>query len=97
MVHVLETPSLTGPVNLCAPDGATNYEFTKAMGKVMNRPTLLPFPAFAVSLLFGEMGEEVLLGGTHAVPKKLLDSGFQFLHPNVEDAVRSAIEEENDI
>lgn len=93
MVHVLETPSLKGPVNMCAPEPATNAGFTEAMGTVLNRPTLLPFPGFAVSLLFGEMGEEVLLGGTKAAPKKLLDSGFQFLHPTVEDAVRSAVEE----
>ena len=55
MVHVLKTPKLTGPVNMCAPDGCTNAEFTSAMGKVLNRPTILPFPGFAVSLLFGEM------------------------------------------
>jgi uncharacterized protein (TIGR01777 family) len=93
MIHVLETPSLEGPVNMCAPGAATNAEFTSAMGKVMRRPTLLPFPGFAVSLLFGEMGEEVLLGGTRAEPKKLLDSGFQFLHPTVEEAVQSAVDE----
>lgn len=97
MVHVLEKSSLSGPVNMCAPTPATNADFTSAMGSVMGRPTLLPFPGFAVSLLFGEMGEEVLLGGTKAAPKKLLNSGFQFLHPTVEDAVRSAVEEEKEI
>jgi uncharacterized protein len=93
MIHVLETPKLSGPVNMCAPSGCTNAEFTEAMGKVLKRPTLLPFPGFAVSLLFGEMGEEVLLGGTRAEPKKLLDSGFVFNHPTVEQAVQSAVEE----
>jgi len=93
MVHLLETPSLKGPVNMCAPEPATNADFTAAMGTVLKRPTLLPFPGFAVSLLFGEMGEEVLLGGTKATPKKLLDSGFAFLHPTVEDSVRSAVDE----
>jgi len=97
MVHLLETKSVSGPVNLCAPEPATNADFTNAMGSVLKRPTLLPFPGFAVSLLFGEMGEEVLLGGTKAAPKKLLDSGFRFLHPTVEDAVRSAVEEETEI
>jgi len=97
MVHVLETPSLKGPVNMCAPEPATNADFTSAMGSVLGRPTILPFPGFAVSLLFGEMGEEVLLGGTKAAPKKLLDSGFSFEHPTVEDAVRSAVEEETQI
>jgi hypothetical protein len=93
MVHVLETPKLSGPVNMCAPSGCTNAEFTAAMGSVLKRPTLIPFPGFAVSLLFGEMGEEVLLGGTRAQPKKLLDSGFTFNHPTVEQAVQSAVEE----
>lgn len=95
MVHVLQTPKLKGPVNMCAPDGCTNAEFTSAMGSVLNRPTILPFPGFAVSLLFGEMGEELLLGGVRATPKKLLDSGFTFAHSTVESAVQSAINEKD--
>ena len=59
IVHCIETPSLNGPVNLVAPTPCTNAEFTSAMGKVLFRPTILPLPAFAVKLLFGEMGEEV--------------------------------------
>jgi hypothetical protein len=93
MLHVLKTPSLEGPVNMCAPVGATNSEFTSAMGKCLRRPTILPFPGFAVSLLFGEMGEEVLLGGVRADPKKLVDSGFEFAHPTIEEAVQSAVDE----
>jgi uncharacterized protein (TIGR01777 family) len=93
MIHVMETPKLAGPVNMCAPDGCTNAEFTEAMGAVLKRPTILPLPGFAVSLLFGEMGQEVLLGGTRANPSKLLSSGFQFLHPTVEEAVQSAVGE----
>lgn len=93
MIHVLQTPSLDGPVNMCAPGGCTNGEFTKAMGSVLRRPTLLPFPSFAVSLIFGEMGEEVLLGGVRADPKKLLETGFEFSHPTVEEAVQSAVNE----
>ena len=93
MVHVLATPSLHGPINLNGPVPATNHDFTQAMGTVMHRPTLLPFPAFMCRLLFGEMGEEILLGGTKAVPAKLLASGFQFLDPTVQDAVRSAMED----
>ncbi len=94
IVHVLETPKLSGPVNMCAPSGCTNAEFTAAMGKVLGRPTILPLPGFAVSLLFGEMGEEVLLGGTRAAPKKLLETGFTFNHPTVEQAVQSAVDED---
>mmetsp|Transcript_10659 Transcript_10659/g.11971 ORF Transcript_10659/g.11971 Transcript_10659/m.11971 type:complete len:109 (+) Transcript_10659:870-1196(+) len=108
MVHILDNKKqattnnsnsniLEGPINLVAPDWATNYTFTKALGKVVRRPTLFPFPAFLVKLLFGEMGEETLLGGTHAVPTKLLESGFHFQHPSVEEALHSAIYEEQDI
>jgi uncharacterized protein (TIGR01777 family) len=96
MIHVLENEKATklqGPVNMCAPVSATNAEFTYAMGSVLKRPTILPLPGFAVSLLFGEMGEEVLLGGTRATPSKLLNSGFQFSHPTVEEAVQSAVDE----
>lgn len=93
MIHVLQTPALEGPVNMCAPGGCTNEEFTKAMGKVLNRPTILPFPSFAVSLLFGEMGEEILLGGSRAEPSKLLESGFEFSHSTIEEAVQSAVDE----
>ncbi|KAL3941929.1 MAG: hypothetical protein SGBAC_003785 [Bacillariaceae sp.] len=94
MVHLLQTPSLDGPVNMCAPGGCTNAEYTRAMGKVLRRPTIFPFPSFAVSLLFGEMGEELLLGGTRAHPTKLLDSGFEFAHPAIEEAVQSAVNED---
>jgi len=109
MVHILDNKNqatthsnsnsniLEGPINLVAPDGATNDTFTKALGKVVRRPTLFPFPAFLVKVLFGEMGEETLLGGTHAVPTKLLESGFHFQHSSVEEALHSAIYEEQDI
>uniref|UniRef100_A0A7S3L4Q3 DUF1731 domain-containing protein n=1 Tax=Amphora coffeiformis TaxID=265554 RepID=A0A7S3L4Q3_9STRA len=93
ILHTLETPSLSGPVNFCAPVPCTNAEFTKAMGKGMSRPTILPFPAFAVKLLFGEMGEEMLLGGVRAVPRALEKSGFKFEHPNIDLAVQSALDE----
>jgi len=93
IVHTLETPSLKGPVNFVAPNPCTNAEFTKALGGAMGRPTILPFPAFAVSLLFGAMGEETLLGGVRCLPSKLLKSGFEFLHPTVDDAVKSAVDE----
>lgn len=93
IVHVLETPSLEGVINLTSPNPVTNYDFTQALGKVMNRPTIVPFPSFAVSLLFGEMGEETLLGGNRIVPTKLLQSGFRFLHPTIEEAIQSAIDD----
>lgn len=93
IVHTLETPSLSGPVNFCAPVPCTNADFTKALGKGLSRPTILPFPGFAVKLLFGEMGEEMLLGGVRAIPTKLEKSGFKFEHRSIDLAVRSALDE----
>lgn len=93
LIHTLETPSLKGPVNVCAPVPCTNAEFTRAMGKVLSRPTILPLPGFVVSLMFGEMGEEMLLGGVRAIPTKLTKSGFQFQHETIESALKSAVEE----
>ena len=80
-------------INICAPVPCTNAEFTSAMGKVLNRPTILPLPGFIVSLAFGEMGEEMLLGGVKAVPTKLLKSGFKFQHETIEEALHSAVTE----
>lgn len=94
IVHTLETPSLKGPVNFSSPQPCTNAEFTTALGKVLNRPTILPLPGFAVSLLFGEMGEEMLLGGVRATPNKLVKSGFKFNHETIEEALQSAMDEE---
>jgi uncharacterized protein (TIGR01777 family) len=93
IVHTLETPSIEGPVNFSAPQPCTNAEFTKAFGSLLARPTILPLPAFVVSLMFGEMGEEMLLGGVRAIPGKLLKSGFRFEHPTIETALKSAVEE----
>jgi uncharacterized protein len=97
IVHVLETPQLSGPVNVCSPEPCTNLQFTSALGKVLNRPTFLPLPSLAVQALFGEMGDEMLLGGVRAIPTKLQKSGFTFLHPSIDDAVTSAILEEKEI
>eukprot|EP00545_Synedropsis_sp_CCMP1620_P009659 CAMPEP_0119019322 /NCGR_PEP_ID=MMETSP1176-20130426/21500_1 /TAXON_ID=265551 /ORGANISM="Synedropsis recta cf, Strain CCMP1620" /LENGTH=387 /DNA_ID=CAMNT_0006973487 /DNA_START=54 /DNA_END=1217 /DNA_ORIENTATION=- len=93
LVHTLTTPSLKGPVNVCSPEPCTNAEFTSAFGKVLSRPTILPLPGFVVSLLFGEMGDEMLLGGVRATPGKLSNSGFEFQHPTIEEALQSAVDE----
>ena len=89
---LLESPKLQGPVNVVAPQPATNAEFTSAMGKALFRPTILPFPAPAAQLLFGEMGNEMLLGGQRAVPKKLEAAGFEFEDPDILSGVRSALQ-----
>jgi len=76
--HVLKSDLLQGPVNMVAPKPVTNAEFTKTLGSVLSRPAILPMPAFAVKLAFGEMGETVLLGSQRVEPAQLVMSGYPF-------------------
>lgn len=88
ILHAIKTECLSGPVNATAPGTVTNREFTKTLGRVLNRPTIVPMPAFAVKLAFGEMGEELLLGSTRTVPGRLNESGYEFAYPELEPALR---------
>ncbi|MFD7628085.1 TIGR01777 family oxidoreductase [Streptomyces sp. NPDC059851] len=88
--HLIDSPQLSGPVNLTAPEPPTNREVTAAMGRVLHRPTLLAVPAPVLRLVLGELSEDVL-GSQRAQPVRLLESGFVFRHPRVEDAVRAAV------
>lgn len=83
--------TIEGPVNLCAPNVISNREFTLALGQALHRPTLFPMPAFVVKLLFGEMGELLLLGSVGVHPQKLLEAGFEFSHPTIESALESVL------
>lgn len=87
----LNHSELAGPVNFVAPDEVTNLEFTKTLGKVLSRPTCLPVPAWGVKTAFGEMGQELMLTSARVVPKKLIEAGFQFQYPQLEDAFRSVL------
>ena len=82
---------LDGPLNLTSPAPATSAQFTKALGRALGRPTVFPLPEVAVRTLFGKMGEATLLEGQRALPERLLDAGFEFAHPEVEDALRTAL------
>lgn len=84
-------PEIVGPVNIVAPSQVSQGEFARALGRVLNRPTVCPLPAFAVRLLFGDMGQELLLHGTAAHPKTLLDNGFTFDHPNIVQALHACV------
>jgi uncharacterized protein (TIGR01777 family) len=88
---LLENNTIHGAVNLTAPNPETNRDFTKALGGVIRRPTLLPMPSLAVRMLFGEMGEELLLASTRVLPKKLADAGYEFKHPHLESALEDIL------
>ncbi|MFF0225604.1 TIGR01777 family oxidoreductase [Streptomyces sp. NPDC004629] len=87
--HLIDTEELSGPVNLTAPQPVTNREITAAMGRVLHRPTLLAVPAPVLRTVLGELAGDVL-GSQRVVPKRLLESGFAFAFPGVEDAIRAA-------
>jgi len=89
--HALATESLRGPVNVVSPNPARNLEFTKALGRVLWRLTIFPLPAFVVKLVFGQMGQELLLEGQRVDSAKLAASGYTFRYPELESALRRAV------
>jgi len=92
IIHfALKNEYLSDAINAVAPNPVTNEEFTKTLGKVLHRPTVLPIPAFAIKLMFGEMGETLLLKGARILPKKLEDASFEFQFKNLEEAMRHVL------
>ncbi|HSI88827.1 MAG TPA: TIGR01777 family oxidoreductase [Pyrinomonadaceae bacterium] len=91
IVYALENENIRGAVNVTSPNPVTNEEFTKTLGEVLYRPTFLPLPEFAVNLVFGEMGDALLLDSTRVVPKRLEDNGFDFKHPHLKEAIEVAV------
>jgi uncharacterized protein (TIGR01777 family) len=89
--HALITPTLQGPVNAVAPDAPTNATYTQTLGRVLARPTVLPMPAFAAKLAFGEMADELLLASQRVEPRALHKSGYAFRYPNLEGALRHVL------
>jgi uncharacterized protein (TIGR01777 family) len=89
--HAITQESLSGPVNLVAPNPVTNYEFTKTLGRVLSRPTILPMPAFAARLLLGEMADELLLASQRVRPSRLEGTAYPFRHPQLEEALRAVL------
>jgi len=88
---VIENENIRGAVNSVSPNPVTNEQFTKTLGDVLYRPTFLPLPEFAVSMVFGEMGDALLLASTKVVPKRLEDAGFEFKYPQLKPAIEHAV------
>ena len=88
----LANETVKGPVNFVAPNPVRNSEFTRTLGKALSRPTLFPIPAFGVRLLFGEMGEALLLGGQRVEPERLKSSGYEFQYSQLESALRGVLQ-----
>ncbi len=90
--HTIMSETLQGPANAVAPNAVTNQEFTKILGKVLGRPTMVPLPAFAARLMFGEMADELLLASTRVRPAKLQATGYGYRYPELEVALRHLLE-----
>jgi len=89
--HVIKTETLRGPVNVVGPSPVTNAEFTKTLASVLSRPAILPMPAFAARLVFGQMGDELLLASQRVEPAKLLASGYVFQKPDLRLALSAIL------
>ncbi|MBD3867356.1 MAG: TIGR01777 family protein [Acidobacteria bacterium] len=84
---LLTDSAVSGVVNLTAPVPATQKEMAGALGRSLNRPAFLPLPAFVVEKLFGEMGKDLLLSSTRALPKRLMEAGFDFRDSSLDDSM----------
>ncbi len=92
ILHAVDHESIRGPVNLTAPNPATNAELTAALGKVLHRPTVLPTPLLPLKVIYGsELVAALLVGGQRVMPKRLLDDGYAFAHTDLEPALRDML------
>jgi uncharacterized protein len=91
ILFAITAGTLHGAANAAAPNPVRNLEFTQTLGRVLGRPAIIPMPAFAVRLAFGEMGEELLLAGARLEPARLLKAGYQFRFPQLEGALRELL------
>jgi uncharacterized protein (TIGR01777 family) len=86
-----DSAHVSGAVNAVAPNAVQNVEFARVLGRMLHRPAVLPLPAFALRVAFGEMADNAILASQRVVPKKLAGAGFEFRHPQLEDALRSEL------
>jgi uncharacterized protein (TIGR01777 family) len=91
----LDRPTLSGPVNVVAPEPVTNRAFTEALGKAIHRPAVVPVPEMAISLMFGEMGRETILASARVIPQRLQDAGFEFEHPTLDAALQAVLKDDH--
>jgi uncharacterized protein (TIGR01777 family) len=89
-IYLLAIDGAAGTFNATAPNPATNADFTRALGRALHRPTLVPTPAFALRLLFGQ-GADVLLTGARALPERTTQAGYAFAHPTLDETLTSLL------
>ena len=87
---LLKHPEISGPVNVCSPNPVRNKDLAKALGKALHRPSFFPAPGFMVKWVLGEFGS-VILEGQRVIPRRLLNSGFVFQYPDIENALQGIV------
>jgi uncharacterized protein len=93
IVHAINMGTLSGPVNVVAPDPPTNAEYTRVLGRVLGRPTFFAVPAPAIRIVLGGMADNLLLASARVEPAKLEETGYEYRHPELEGALRHLLEE----
>jgi uncharacterized protein (TIGR01777 family) len=91
LLWALDGEGVSGAVNATSPNPATNRDFSKALGRALNRPAAMPVPGFALDLKFGREFGQVLRGGQRVVPKRALDLGYGFRHPELDEALANLL------
>jgi uncharacterized protein len=93
ILHALTQDGVAGPVNLTGPAPVTNDEFTKTLGRVVRRPTVIPTPLLPLRARYGrELLQHLLVEGQRVLPKRLEATGYAFEHPTLEDALRAVVD-----
>jgi uncharacterized protein (TIGR01777 family) len=88
IIWAIEHESVSGVFNATSPAPVTNADFSRAIGRAARRPSWIPVPGFAMRLLFGEMGDTMLVHGQRVVPRRAVEQGFEFRHPDIDAALR---------
>jgi NAD dependent epimerase/dehydratase family enzyme len=91
LLWALDNDQVSGTINATAPNPVTNREFSKALGNALHRPAFMPVPKFAVAALRGGELADAVAGGARILPRRALDGGYEFRHPELDEALRSAL------
>jgi len=91
LLWALDNDQVSGTINATAPNPVTNREFSKALGKALHRPAFMPVPKFAVTAMRGGELADAVAGGARVLPRRALDGGYEFRHPELDEALRSAL------
>lgn len=89
--YIIHNESISGPVNFTAPKSVTNQEFTTCFAKLLSRPMFMHIPSFALKMVMGEMADSLLLASCRVKPNKLIENGYEFAYPEVQDALKLAL------